>query len=158
MIDTNSLLSGSKFTDLPETYVIFITETDVMGGNKPIYHIERVVKETGKYFEDEAHIIYVNGAYRDDTPLGQLMHDFSCQNPADMHYRILADKTRYFKEDEKGVAAMCKLMEDLIDSEKKEIALKMLQDGKLQKDEIAKYFNLTLDQVEDLANSQAMES
>ena len=129
-----------------------------MGGNKPIYHIDRVVKETGKYFEDEAHIIYVNGAYRDDTPLGQLMHDFSCQNPADMHYRILADKTRYFKEDEKGVAAMCKLMEDLIDSEKKEIALKMLQDGKLQKEEIAKYFSLTLEQVEDLANSQAVES
>ena len=47
------------------------------------------------------------------------MHDFSCQNPEDMHYRLLADKTRYFKEDEKGVAAMCKLMEDLIDSEKK---------------------------------------
>lgn len=158
VIDTNSLLPGSRFIDLPDTYVIFITETDVMGGNKPIYHIDRVVKETGKYFEDEAHIIYVNGAYRDDTPLGQLMHDFSCQNPADMHYRILADKTRYFKEDEKGVAVMCKLMEDLIDSEKKEIALKMLQDGKLQKEEIAKYFSLTLEQVEDLANSQAVES
>lgn len=86
------------------------------------------------------------------------MHDFSCQNPNNMHYRILADKTRYFKEDEKGVAAMCKLMEDLIDSEKKEIALKMLQDGKLQKEEIARYFSLTLEQVEDLANSQAMES
>ncbi len=31
---------------------------------------------------------------------------------------------------------MCKLMEDLIDSEKKVIALKLLQDGKLQKEEI----------------------
>lgn len=30
-----------------------------------------------------------------------------------MHYKILADKTRYFKEDAKGVAAMCKIMEEL---------------------------------------------
>ncbi len=153
VIDTNSLLPGSKFADLPETYIIFITETDVMGDNKPIYHIDRVVKETGKYFGDEAHIIYVNGEYRGDTPLGQLMHDFSCKNPSDMYYKILADKTRYFKEDKEGVAAMCKIVEDLIDSEKKEIALKMLQDGKLEKEEIAKYFDLTLEQVEELANS-----
>lgn len=80
-----------------------------------------------KVFEDEEHIIYVNGAYRDDSPLGLLMHDFSCTNPKDMNYKILADKTRYFKEDEKGVAAMCKIMEDLIDDEKKEIALRLLK-------------------------------
>ena len=30
------------------------------------------------------------------------MHDFACTNPADMHYKILADKTRFFKENEKG--------------------------------------------------------
>lgn len=113
-----------------------------------------MVKETGKLFNDEAHIIYVNGAYRDETPIGQLMHDFSCKNPSDMHYKLLAEKTRYYKEDEKGVEAMCKIMEDLIDSEKREIALKMLEDGKLQKEEIAKYFGLTLEQVEELSKSQ----
>ena len=30
-----------------------------------------------------------------------------------MHFKELADKVRYFKEDEKGVAAMCKVMEDM---------------------------------------------
>lgn len=30
-----------------------------------------------------------------------------------MNYKELADKVRYFKEDEKGVAAMCKVMEDM---------------------------------------------
>lgn len=33
----------------------------------------------------------------------------------------------------------------------------MLQDDKLQKDEIAMYFDLTLEQEEDLANSQVMD-
>ena len=31
----------------------------------------------------------------------------------DKKYKELADKVRYFKEDEKGVAAMCKVMEDM---------------------------------------------
>lgn len=31
----------------------------------------------------------------------------------DMHYKALADKVRYFKETEKGVATMCKVMEDM---------------------------------------------
>ena len=34
------------------------------------------------------------------TELGQLMHDFFCTDPDDMHYKELADKVRYFKKDE----------------------------------------------------------
>ena len=39
--------------------------------------------------------------------------NFSCTNPDDMNYETLAKKARYFKQDEKGVAAMCKIMEDM---------------------------------------------
>lgn len=154
MIDTNSLLAGEKFEELPETYVIFITENDVIGINQPIYHVERVVKETGNAFGDEAHIIYVNGAYRDNSPLGLLMHDFACTNPNDMHYKILADKTRYFKEDERGVVAMCKIVEDLIDSEKKEIALRLLSQNILSREQIAESVGLDIEIVNILAESQ----
>ena len=35
----------------------------------------------------------------------------SCTNPDDMNYEALAKRARYFKQDEKGVAAMCKIME-----------------------------------------------
>jgi len=35
------------------------------------------------------------------------MHDFSCTDAKDMHYKILADLVRYFKEDAKKVEAMC---------------------------------------------------
>jgi len=30
-----------------------------------------------------------------------------------MHYKILADRVRYFKEDAKEVEAMCRAMEDM---------------------------------------------
>ncbi len=41
------------------------------------------------------------------------MHDFNCTNADDMNFEILAEKTRYLKENPKGVREMCKVMEDL---------------------------------------------
>lgn len=35
-------------------------------------------------------------------------------NAKDMYYEVLADRVHYFKEDEKGVAIMCKAMEDMM--------------------------------------------
>ena len=114
IIDAHLLQPGEDFNKLPETYVIFITENDVIGKGKPIYRIDRRIDDTDELFGDGEHIIYVNGAYKDaSTELGKLMHDFFCTDPDDMHYRELANKVRYFKEDEKGVAAMCKVMEDM---------------------------------------------
>ena len=99
--------------NLAETYVIFITENDVLKAGLPIYHIDRTIKETGVMFGDESHILYVNSQIKDETELGKLMHDFSCTDAKDMHYKILADRVRYFKEDAKGVETMCRAMEDM---------------------------------------------
>ena len=129
-----------------------------MGKDKPIYHINRYVEETGEAFGDSSHILYVNGSYRDETPLGLLMKDFSCMNASDMYYKTLADRVRYFKEDEEGVNAMSgiveELMEEFIDDEKKESALRMLEDGKLSNQEIAKYLRLDIEVVEALEKEQ----
>ncbi len=38
-----------------------------------------------------------------------------------MHYEELAEKVRYFKEDEKGVQAMCKAIEDMRNETAKQI-------------------------------------
>ena len=93
----------------------------------PIYHIDRTVKETGKLFGDESHIIYVNSKIKDESALGKLMHDFSCTDAKDMRYKILADRVRYFKEDEEGVATMCKAMEEMRKEELIEVAERLLK-------------------------------
>lgn len=41
------------------------------------------------------------------------MHDFNCTDAEDMYFELLAEKTRYLKENPKGVNEMCKVMEDL---------------------------------------------
>ena len=44
LIDSNILPAGFEVENLAETYVIFITENDVIGKNKPIYHIDRYIR------------------------------------------------------------------------------------------------------------------
>lgn len=157
MLDANVLSKGDKFEKLPETFVIFITENDIIGKGLPIYQIERCILETGEFFNDGSHILYVNGAYRDETPIGKLMHDFSCTRPSDMNYKILADRVRYFKESKEGVAIMCKAMEDMRNQTLKEgmedVARRMLADGTLALEKIAEYSGLTVEEVKGLSEN-----
>ncbi len=113
LIDAHITDPGDDYNKLGEVYVIFITEHDVLKAGRPIYHIDRTIEETGEKFNDGSHIIYVNSLIQDETELGQLMHDFFCTDPDDMNYKILSDRVRYFKESEKGVKTMCKIMEEL---------------------------------------------
>ncbi len=154
MMDANLLKKGEDFDKLPETWVIFITENDVMGKGLPRYPIERCFLGTGEKFEDGSHILYVNGAYRGDTPIGKLMHDFSCTDAADMYYRTLADRVRFFKESKEGIEIMCRVMEDMRNQTLKEGAVnsakRMLADGMLTLEKIAEYAGLPLDEVKKL--------
>ena len=153
LIDSNILPAGVEVENLGETYVIFITENDVIGKNKPIYHIERYIREAEEYFNDGSHIIYVNASYKDDTELGKLMHDFSVTEPDNMYFKVLADATGYYKKDKEGIQAMCKAMEDMITDDRKEAAMRMLESGKLTNEDIAKFLELPLEIVEELADS-----
>lgn len=155
LLDANITEPGEQYEKLNETYVIFITEHDVLKGGRPIYRIERTVQETGESFGDGTHILYVNAQMKDDTALGQLMHDFSCTSADEMHYQILADRVRYFKEDKEGVATMCKIMEDMKNEAAKrnsiETARVLLAMGKLSYEEIAQSVRLlTVDEVKAL--------
>lgn len=169
MIDVNLLPKGTDFDHLPEVYVIFITERDVIGRGQAVYRVDRYF-DTGEPFEDGAHIVYVNGAYRGQTPIGRLMHDFSCTKASDMHYELLADRVSFFKESKKGVAIMCKAMEDMrneslqegirqgikqginqgVKQSVKATALRMLEVGKYALEEIAGISGLSLEEVRKL--------
>lgn len=104
MIDRTLLEKGQEFENLADTYVIFITENDKFKQGLPLYHITRTIKELGNTpFGDGAHIIYVNGEFRDTAhPVGRLMHDFACTRADEMFNPLLAAEVRYLKETEGG--------------------------------------------------------
>ena len=172
MIDRTLLSKGEDFEDLVDTYVIFITENDKFGKGVPLYHIERRIKEMDNaLFGDGAHILYVNGEYRNlEHPVGSLMHDFNCKDAKDMVNPLLAEEVRYLKETEGGQKQMCRLLEEMRNeaAEKAKAegraegnhekavntALKMLLRGRDSIEEIAEITGLSLEEVRKLADNQ----
>lgn len=160
-IDVEFLKAKAEFTELPISYVIFITENDVRGENNLIYNFEWTDTATGTPLGDGAHIIFVNGAYNnaDDTSdLAMLVHDFRCKRAEDMKIKELADKTRFFKETPEGVSIMCKAIEDMRNEAAKEAAMlekiKMVTNflslGTVSKADLAKASGLTLDEINEI--------
>ena len=70
-----------------------------------------------------------------------------------MNYQVLAQTASYYKEDREGFSTMCKAVEDLIKDEKKDIALRMLEAGKITVDEVAEFFDLSVEEVEELEST-----
>lgn len=70
---------------LPVTYVIFLVNGDPFGAGLPVYHVSNKVLETDNDFRDNLHIIYIDSSNRDNTALGQLMHDLHCTNVEEMY-------------------------------------------------------------------------
>lgn len=130
MLDSNITMPGDKYDALAETYVIFITENDYFSRGLPLYHIERVVQETGELFSDDEHILYVNGQYRGDDPIGSLMHDFFCTDPNDMKNSVLAENVRYYKTDVEGVDRMRTMTEEFVERAIKEERAKTEEERK----------------------------
>ena len=111
LMDANALKSGEDFDKLRDTYVIFITENDMMGGGRDLYSYQRIDDETGKKLGDGTHIIYVNGATRSKSDIGKLMHDFLRSNATEMYFDLLKRRVREFKDSEEGRHYMCEAME-----------------------------------------------
>jgi hypothetical protein len=150
VLDVESLNAGDPFESLPETYVIFITEHDIFEKGLPFYPVERINVALGESFGDGEHILYVNGAYRGEDEIGHLMHDFSCPDPDDMLDKDFAKVSKYYKENQEGVEAMCKVMEDMINDSKREIAKNLIEEG-MSYEQIAKVTGLPLEEVQKLA-------
>lgn len=110
MMDSRMLKAGQEFSELRDSYMVFITQTDIFGYGIPIYTVNRRFEEIDVPFQDGSHIVYVNGSYKGDDAVGRLMHDFGCKESKDMYYPELAKGLKHFKE-EGGRKIMCEAVE-----------------------------------------------
>ena len=155
LLDSHTLKKNEDFEQLPETYIIFITENDYFGLGKPVYEIEKTVKNTNLPFDDGCTIIYVNGSYRGEDAIGKLMHDFCSANADEMNYNELASKVRLHKQQTKGVENMCRIFEEYGDEREVETRNKIVEDllrqNKLSIEDISAVTKVPLEQVKKLA-------
>ena len=70
-------------------------------------------QETEELFDDGSHIIYVNGNYKGNDEIGQLMNDFRQTDSDKIHYAALAKGVKHFKDTEKGREQMCEAVEKI---------------------------------------------
>ena len=163
LMDANALKSGEDIDKLRDTYVIFITENDMMKRGKDMYVFDRVDKDDGLELCDGTHIIYVNGATRSESDIGKLVHDLLCPDASAMYFKVLRKQVSQFKNSEEGRLVMCKAMEELgarreARGRRKTMlatAKRMLKDGILALKDIARYSGLSLAQVKKLQASMA---
>ena len=69
-------------------------------------------------------------------------------------YTSTCKKAKYFKQNEKGVATMSRILEDMRNEKAKEVrvdnALRMIKDGELSLEKIVLYSGLSIDEVKEL--------
>ena len=174
MLDIISFEAQEDYKELNDTYVIFITEKDVLGYKKPLYHINRTISEADESFNDGSHILYINTAYNGNanSKITDLIHDFRCTEAdkirnENLRKRFKELKANLTKEEE---YEMCELLELRIKKEReeshkegreegreegraensREIAKTMLLSGDIPVEKIAEYCHLTVEEVNEL--------
>ena len=167
-LDRDLLKKSQDFDELVDTYVIFITDRDRYKEGFPVYHIDRTIAELShRGFGDGAHILYVNGEYRNtEKPIGRLMHDFHEKRASEMLCPPLAEQVRYYKETEGGVENMNNELREFWEEKTRKAvekaekraerskalktAKRMLASDKYSLEEIAEINDLTIDEVKNL--------
>lgn len=104
---------GDKFEKVPDVCSIFISKFDVFQSNKTIYHVDKMVRETGMHLEDGHRIIYVNTKVNDGSDIAQLMQLFVDNDAYDFKkFPRCSNRKMQFKMTEEGEAGMCDLVEE----------------------------------------------
>ena len=134
---------GTKFEEVLELYIVYISEFDFLKGDKTIYHVEKVLRETGQVIDDGLHEIFVNTAVDDGTEIAKLMSCFTKKEVKNARFPMLSSEVRRLKESEGGMQVMCEVMkryeklavrEERIDKIKKMIAKGYTKDAILDLD------------------------
>lgn len=155
LLDTNSLERSSGFDALAETYVIFITGKDYRGKGLPAYQVERLYLEDKSPFGDGTHIIFINGEYRGDDAIGNLMNDFFCTGADQMKNEVLADRMAFFKETAEGQRELSGIELVIANRNKAEgkaegkaeMATKLIQLGQMSLEMIAEISGLPIEEL-----------
>ena len=112
-ITANITEPGTKFKDVPDVIGIYISKFDMFQSRKTVYHIDRVVRETGEVQDNGLQEIYVNTKIDDGTDIAELMKIFTESDAYDFEkFPKVSNRKKQFKESEGGKEEMCDLVEN----------------------------------------------
>ena len=135
VITANQTPKSTKFKDVAQVIVIYITRFDIFGDGFPIYHIDRLVRETGKVRTDGFTEIYVNATvkkYDDElnTNVSDLMDLFTDREKLNPEkFPEFSKRKNIFINTEKGEREMCEKVDQLAREREQEAVLVTLFEG-----------------------------
>ena len=91
--------------------MVYISEFDVVGEGFTIYHVNKVIAETGQIIDDGTKQIYVNTAVDDGTDIAELMSCFTKREFVNPKFPKLSAEVKSLKSIEGGLGTMSKVME-----------------------------------------------
>ena len=97
--------------------MVFISKFDIFEGNLPLYHINRVVRETGKIVSNGFEEVYVNTKIKNDSEVSELMEVFASDNIYNSKFPKTSEMKHRYKETEGGLDVMCEIMERITSEE-----------------------------------------
>ena len=102
---------GERFEKVIELKVVYISEFDAFRKGKTIYHVDKILRETGDVVDDGLHEIFVNAAINDGSDIAELMQSFKQQMVDNPKFPKLSDRMKLLKETPGGASAVCAVME-----------------------------------------------
>lgn len=149
---------GDKFRDVVDVYVVYITEFDIFGYNKTIYHVDKTIRENGVTINDGLHEVFVNTKIKDGTKISHLMELFTKTQFESKEFPALSKRVNFLKTSEGGKTEMDTVMGKLLKEERAEVTnkaiLNMIDLG-LSKDKILTKY--TVEEYETALKSQKTE-
>ena len=118
---------GTRFKDLPDVCVVYITEHDFLHGGRTVYHVDKILRENGSIIDDGSSVIYVNTAVNDGSVISDLMRCFLQKTVNNPRFPRLSERVHQYKNTEKGAAEMCEELERYIDEITAEMQAKVVQ-------------------------------
>lgn len=80
LVTVNITDPGVKFEKVPTVIGIFISKFDIFNKQKAVYHVDRVIRETGTIVDNGLYEIYVNTKIEDGSDIAELMKLFKNQD------------------------------------------------------------------------------
>ncbi len=107
MLDKSALDKGAAYNELPDVYIIYISEPDLWHTGKPMCRVEKRLSGSALPYDDGNHVIFVNAAVDDGSETAKLMQYFKTADPNDMSQGALSQRVRYLKQEQGGYETMC---------------------------------------------------
>lgn len=146
---------GDDFDDVQTLCMIYLSEKDIFGKGRTVYHVQNMIKETKDVVDNGLVEIYINAEVNDGSKISALMGVFRKKelddNDRDMFPKTY-EKFNNLKHDKEEVSKMCDLIEKYANDHAVYKVIKVLAKRNVPKneivDEIVDQFNITKEDAE----------